>query len=80
MSEQRKDITEKISQIENEIEDNKLKLNTLSQKKNTLKKISKLEKNDLRNFDIGELIKKIEVFKTEIYIYFNFLDVGKIKF
>lgn len=80
LSEQRKDITEKISQIENEIEDNKLKLNTLSQKKNTLKKISKLEKNDLRNFDIGELIKKIEVFKTEIYIYFNFLDVGKIKF
>ena len=76
----KKNTTEKISQTEKEIEDNKLKLNTLSKKKSILKKISKLEKEDFKNFDVGELIKKIEVFKREIYIYFNFMDVGKIKF
>ena len=80
LAEQRKNTTEKISQTEKEIEDNKLKLNTLSKKKSILKKISKLEKEDFKNFDVGELIKKIEVFKREIYIYFNFMDVGKIKF
>ena len=80
LAEQRKYTTEKISQTEKEIEDNKLKLNTLSKKKSILKKISKLEKEDFKNFDVGELIKKIEVFKREIYIYFNFMDVGKIKF
>lgn len=80
LSEQRKNTSEKISQTEKKIEDNKLKLNTLSQKKTILKKISKLEKDDFKNFDVGELIKKIEVFKKEVYIYFNFLDVGKIKF
>ena len=66
--------------IEKEIEDNKIKLNTLNSKKKILKKISKLNKEDFKHFDIGELIKKIEVFKKEIYIYFNFLEVGKIKF
>ena len=80
LAEQRKNTTEKISQTEKEIEDNKLKLNTLSKKKSILKKISKLEKEDFKNFDVGELIKKIEVFKREIYIYFNFMEVGKIKF
>ena len=50
------------------------------QKKKILKEISKLEKTDFRNFDIGKLIKKIEVFKKEVYIYFNFLEVEKIKF
>ncbi len=78
LSEQRGNITEKISQTEKEIEDNKL--NTLSQKKNILKKISKLEKDDFRNFDVKELIKRIEVLKKEVDIYFNFLEVGKIKF
>lgn len=80
LSGQRKNLSEKISQTEKEIEDNKLKLNTLSQKKNILKKLGKLEKSDFKNFDVGELIKRIEVFKKEIYIYFNFWDVGKIKF
>lgn len=77
---QRKDAQDKINCIEKEIEDNKLKLNTLKEKKNILKKISKIEKEDLKNFNMEELIKKIEVFKNEVYIYFNFLDVGKIKF
>ena len=80
LSEQRKNTNEKITMIEKEIEDNKIKLNTLNSKKKILKKISKLNKEDFKHFDIGELIKKIEVFKKEIYIYFNFLEVGKIKF
>ncbi len=77
LTEQRKSITEKISQTEKKMEDNKL--NTLSQKKNLLKKISKLEKSDFRNFEVKELIKKIEVLKKEVYIYFNFSEVKKIK-
>lgn len=80
LSKQRKNTTEKISETGKKIEDNKLKLNTLEQKKKILKEISKLEKTDFRNFDIGKLIKKIEVFKKEVYIYFNFLEVEKIKF
>ncbi len=80
LSVQRKDTTEKISQIEKEIEDNKLKLSTLNQKKIILKKVSKLEKDDLKKFNMGELIKKIEVFEREIYIYFNFSDSEIIKF
>lgn len=80
LAEQRKNTTEKINLTEQEIENNKLKLNTLNNKKSILKKISKLDKEDFKHFDIGKLIKKIEVFKREIYIYFNFLDVGEIKF
>ena len=78
--EQRKYTTEKISEIEKQIEDNKIKLNTLKQKKAILKKVWKLEKTDLENFNIREIIQKIEVFKKEITIHFNFQEVEKIKF
>lgn len=79
LSGKRKNMTEKISQIEKEIDNNKLQLHTLKHKKNILKKLGKLERNDFKNFDIRELINKIEVFKNEVYIYFNFADIKKIK-
>ncbi len=78
--EQRKETNEKISQMEKKIEENKLKLNTISKKKDILKKISKLEKDDLKKINMGELINKIEVLKSEVYIYFNFSDIEKINF
>lgn len=80
LSNQRKELNEKISQAEKEIEETQTKLNTLKQKNTILKKICKLEKEDLRNFDMNKLIQRIEVFKKEIDVHFNFLEIGKIKF
>lgn len=77
---QRKDNTDAIFQTEEKIEDMKIKLNTLNHKKSILEKISKIERNDLQNFNMKELIKKIEIFKKEVHIFFNFLEVGKIEF
>lgn len=76
---ERKELTNKIDIKKENIEKEKCKLNTLEQKKLILKKVELLEKNDFKNVDFGELINRIEIFKKEINILFNFAEVGKFK-
>ena len=77
--EQRKCLSDNIVDKEKEIKNEKSKLNTLNEKKSILKKIERLDKKDFKNVDFGELIEKIEVLKKEIYVNFNFAEVGKFK-
>ncbi len=72
LSNQRKELTEKIAAKEKKIEKENNKLNTLEKKKSILKKIEKLEKKDFQNINMNELIEKIEVYKNEINVKFNF--------
>ena len=80
LSKLRKELSEKIADKEKEIEKEKKKLNTLEEKKSIFKKIEKIEKKDFQGINMNELIEKIEVFKKEVYIKFNFDEVGKLKF
>lgn len=77
--EQRKDLSDNIADKEKEIKNEKNKLNTLNEKKSILKKIERLDKRDFKNVNFEELIEKIEVFKKEIQVNFNFEEVGKFK-
>ena len=77
--EQRKDLSNNITDKEKEIKNEKNKLNTLNEKKSILKKIERLDKKDFKNVNFEELIEKIEVFKKEIQVNFNFAEVGKFK-
>lgn len=79
LTDKRKEVAEKISTIEEEIKNKKLKLETLNKKRTILKKISKLEKEDFNKANTNELIRKIEVMKDNIYVYFNFSETGLIK-
>ncbi len=78
LSNQRKELNEKINEKEKEIECERKKLNTLNFKKEILKRIEKIEKKDFQNIKIEEVIERIEVFKNEVTIKFTFEEVGKI--
>ena len=80
LSKQRKELSEKITDKEKKIENEKNKLNTLDQKKSIFNKIEDIEKKDFEGINMNELIEKIEVFKKEITINFNFGIVGNLKF
>lgn len=79
LSKQRKELSEQIEIKEKEMNDEKKKLNTLKQKKQILKKLEKIEKKDFNNVNIKELINKIEIYKKEVIIHFNFPKTGKLK-
>ena len=74
--EERKELSENVTDKENEIKNKTTELNTLSQKKSVLKKIEKLEKKDFKDIKFEELIQRIEVFDKEINVKFNFSDIG----
>ena len=80
LSKQRKELSEKITNKENEIKSEKNKINTINNKKDILKKIEKIEKKDFQNINISDVIEKIEIFKNDVIIKFKFSELGKIKF
>ena len=78
LSEKRKEVAEGILKYQEEIKNKQLELKTLNQKRTILKKISKLEKKDFNKVNLSDLISKIEIFKKDIYVYFNFSETGLI--
>lgn len=77
--EQRKEYSVKTTEKEDEINNENKKINTLNEKKSVLNKIAKLEKKDFKDINFGELIDRVEVFKKEVNIKFNFSEVGTFK-
>lgn len=73
----RKELLDNIADKEKEIKNKRDKLNTLNEKNSILKKIETLDIRDFKNVNVGELIEKIEVFKQEIKVNFQFAEVGK---
>ena len=78
LSEKRKEVAEGILKYQEEIKNKQHELKTLNQKRTILKKISKLEKKDFNKVNMSDLISKIEIFKKDIYVYFNFFETGLI--
>lgn len=76
---QRKEVSNLIEIKEKEIQSENEKLNKLCNKKTFFKKLEKLEKKDLKEVNLGELIEKIEVYNNEININFNFFKTENFK-
>ena len=75
---QRKNLNEKITEVENEIECEKDKLNNLYFKKEVLQNLKQIKVTDFQNIEIKDIIEKIEIFENEIIVNFMFKKFGKI--
>jgi len=77
LSNQRKELEKQIENRENEVNNEKAKIDSLKQKNKVMKKLQNIDKKDFNNINIKEIIERIEVYKNEVNIRFNFSEDAK---